>query len=115
MSGLPEKSSIRLPQAKGGGVTRLAYSFPDLDCLIKVCQVLNSAEIFPESRAFCDGEGNFYMLLVGEGLKAYSRLDKLTFIVEYGKRENPDCLLSYVAEHGRVICSDRAIETLSAF
>ena len=112
---LPERLPIRLPQAKNGGLTRLAYSFPDLDSLLTVCKILNLAEIHPESRAFSDGEGNFYLLLLGEGLKAFSRLDRLTFIVEYGRRENPDCLISYIAEHGKIICDNSAIETLSAF
>ena len=112
---LPEKLPVRLPQSRREGFTRLAYSFPDLSSLLTVCKILSLAEIYPESRAFSDGEGNFYLLLMGEGLKAFSRLDRLTFIVEYGKRENPDCLISYIAEHGKIICDNGAIETLSAF
>ena len=112
---LPEKLPIRLPQSRREVFTRLAYSFPDLGSLLTVCKILSLAKIYPESRAFSDSEGNFYLLLMGEGLKAFSRLDRLTFIVEYGKRENPDCLISYISEHGKIICESRAIETLSAF
>lgn len=112
---LPEKLPVKLPKSKREGFTRLAYSFPDLSSLLTVCRILSLAEIYPESRAFSDGEGNFYLLLLGEGLKAFTRLDRLTFIVEYGKRENPDCLISYISEHGKTICESRAIETLSAF
>ena len=80
--------------------------------LITVCRILDSAEIYPESRAYFDDSGNFYLLLQGTKMSAYSRHDRLTFIVEYGKRENPDCLVSYISEHGRVICQSSAIETL---
>ena len=64
---------------------------------------------------FADDEGKYYLLLLDVGMSAYSRLDKLTFILEYGRRENPDCLLSYVNEHGKVICREKAIETLSNY
>jgi negative regulator of genetic competence, sporulation and motility len=112
---LPEKITSRLPQAKSRDRARIAYSFSEMSHLLEVCKILRSSGIFPESRAFSDDTGKYYLLLLGEGLKAYSRLDRLTFIVEYGRRENPDCLVSYIAEHGRVICEMKAIETLSAF
>ena len=92
--------------------SRIAFSFSSMKDLITVCRILDSAEIYPESRAYFDDSGNFYLLLQGTKMSAYSRLDRLTFIVEYGKRENPDCLVSYISEHGRVICQSSAIETL---
>lgn len=98
------------PKSQEGG--RIAFSFPDVKSLCKVCRILKDNKLTPESRAFADGEGNCYLLLLNTGLSAYARLDKLTFILEYGKRENPDCLASYINEHGKEICSQGAIETL---
>ncbi|MBQ8408535.1 MAG: adaptor protein MecA [Clostridia bacterium] len=95
--------------AKGG---RIAFSFPDCESLLSVCKILNRASIRPESKAFADDVGNCYLLLLDTGTSAYTRLDSLTFILEYGERENPDCLTSYISEHGKVICRERAIETL---
>ena len=92
--------------------SRIAFSFKRAEDLFAVCKALARLEALPESRAFADDEGNFYLILICAGMSAYSRLDKLTFILEYGKRENPDCLLSYINEHGKIICAERAIETL---
>ncbi len=98
------------PKTQAGG--RIAFSFPDVKALCKVCKILNDNGLTPQSRAFADGDGNCYLLLLNTGTSAYARLDKLTFILEYGKRENPDCLASYISEHGKEICSRNAIETL---
>jgi negative regulator of genetic competence, sporulation and motility len=98
------------PRLQEGG--RIAFSFPDVRSLCKVCKILKDSGVTPKSRAFADGDGNCYLLLLNTGLSAYARLDKLTFILEYGKRENPDCLSSYISEHGKEICSQNAIETL---
>ena len=98
------------PRVQEGG--RIAFSFPDVKALCKVCRILMDNGITPQSRAFADGEGNCYLLLLNTGISAYARLDKLTFILEYGKRENPDCLSSYISEHGKEICSRNAIEML---
>lgn len=95
--------------------SRLAYSFKDMRSLLSVCKTLAAREAFPESRAFCDSDGNFYLLLLCSCTSAFSRLDSLTFMIEYGKRENPDCLMSYIAEHGKIICHEKAIETLCKF
>ncbi|MBE6685098.1 MAG: adaptor protein MecA [Ruminococcaceae bacterium] len=92
--------------------SRIAFSFAEPEDLFAVCKALNRADIRAQSRAFTDDEGKYYLLLLDVGMSAYSRLDKLTFILEYGRRENPDCLLSYVNEHGKVICREKAIETL---
>lgn len=94
---------------------RIAFSFPDCARLLKVCRILDHSSFHPESRAFADENGNCYLLLSSTGTSAYARLDRLTFIIEYGKRENPDCLVSYIYEHGKVICDSCAIETLSQY
>jgi negative regulator of genetic competence, sporulation and motility len=104
----------RLPAPREKRNARLAYSFPSVKELIKVCKILRTAQLTPESRAFYDENGIFYLLLTDAGVSAFSRLDALTFIVEFGRRENPDCITSYINEHGRIICDSNAIETLSA-
>lgn len=96
-------------------LSRIAFSFDSPGHLFKVCRILKSGGVTPESRAFADEDGRYYLLLLDTGMSAYSRLDRLTFIIEYGKRENPDCLVSYISEHGKVICDDKAIETLAEF
>lgn len=105
-----KKGSIR-KSAHG----RIAFSFPSLSELISICRLLDRFDIHPESRAFTDENGHGYLLLMSTGMSAYSRLDRLTFILEYGQRENPDCLVSYISEHGKIICDKKAIETLCRF
>ena len=94
---------------------RIAFSFPDCGSLLKVCRILDRSDFRAESRAFSDEGGNYYLLLTNTGTSAYSRLDRLSFIIEYGKRENPDCLISYIYEHGKVICNRDAIKILARF
>lgn len=96
-------------------LSRIAFSFPTITELCKVCHILETSGIKPESRACTDDIGGFYLILFGAGMSAYSRLDRLTFINEYGRRENPDCLISHISEHGKIICEDHAIETLAPF
>ena len=107
--------AMRMPASAEERKTRMAFSFPSLKELITVCRLLSDSGLSIESQAFADDGGGFFLLLRGPELSAFSRLDKLTFIIEYGKRENPDCLVSYIAEHGKVICRAGAIETLSVF
>ena len=122
---LPEKKHPELPASAPPDVSpeekalarehkcsRIAFSFTAASDLFAVCKALHRSDVIPQSRAFADDEGNYYLLLLGTGMSAYSRLDKLTFILEYGKRENPDCLSSYINEHGKIICEEKAIETL---
>jgi negative regulator of genetic competence, sporulation and motility len=113
--GVSDKLTKKTPSVKEERNSRIAFSFPNLSDMLEVCRILNSLGVRTESRAFADEDGNFYLLLLGTGMSAYSRLDKLTFISEYGKRENPDCLVSYVTEHGKTICEEKAIETLCKF
>ena len=90
----------------------MAFSFLKLCDLISVCRILATSKPWQSSHAFSDGDG-YYLYLPDTGASAYSRLDRLTFILEYGKRENPEALLSYISEHGRILCRENAIEILS--
>ena len=110
---LPSPTEKSLSPKRNDLHSRIAFSFSRVSDLIRVCKILKENETSTESRAFCDEDGNFYLLLLGTGMSAYSRLDRLTFIHEYGKRENPDCLIPYISEHGRVVCQKNAVETLA--
>ena len=104
-----------LPQSKRMEGGRLAFSFLCLEDLCAVCRRLNKIGAHVESKAFRDAQGNFYLLLSNTGMSAYTRLDKLTFIVEFGARERFDDVCTYLSEHGSIICEDDAVEILSAF
>jgi negative regulator of genetic competence, sporulation and motility len=109
-SHLPEyKERAKLPMSHQGG--RMAFSFDSMESLLSVCQALDHMGVYPQSRAFSDGE-NWYLLLSDTETSAFARLDRLTFILEYGRRENPDCLTTYINEHGQLICDKNAIKTL---
>lgn len=97
------------------GCGRMAFSFASQKSLFSVCRILRSRSILPDSRAYRDESGRYYLFLTGTGMAAYSRLDKLTFILEYGKKENPEHLCSYINERCFEICASRAIETLAEF
>jgi negative regulator of genetic competence, sporulation and motility len=99
-------------RADGG---RLAFSFSSLRDICTVCRRMNEDEDIPESRAFRDVEGSFYLLLWGTGMSAYTRLDRFSFISEFGARERFDDLNTYLGEYGRIICPDKAIQTLAEF
>ena len=118
---LPEKrsnSSVllnerahRLPSAHH---RHLAYSFSSLKDMCLVCKILNSIESKIESKAF-QVAGRFYLILSGASVSPYSRLDRFSFLAEYGNREDPDAILTYISEHGKEICSEKAIQTLGAY
>ncbi len=113
MINLPEGRSESLPAPREKRSSRIAYSFEDMASLLKVCKILNTKSMRAESSAYKDDSGGFYLLLTDTGTSAYSRLDALTFITEYGRRENPDCLISYISEHGSVICGKNAVGILA--
>jgi negative regulator of genetic competence, sporulation and motility len=106
----PRKSS--LPQQRKNDVGKIAFCFNSIRDLCIVCAILLERGIMAGSRAFKDEIGVFYLLLSGTGMSAYSRLDKLSFIYEYGVRESFDEIATYLCEHGTVICEEGAIELL---
>ena len=94
---------------------KLAFSFSSLTDICAVCRRLDQGDDVPESRALRDGDGNFYLLLWGTGMSAYTRLDRFSFIAEFGVRERFDDLNTYLDEYGLVICPDKAVQTLAMF
>ncbi len=100
------------PSEKPAKVGRMAFSFASLEELCAACRVLHKMSKDTESTAYIDEEDRCYLLLSGVGSSAYSRLDRFSFLYEYGERESVDCLISYINEHGRTLCPSDAVETL---
>ncbi len=94
---------------------RMIFSFESIDLLCTVCRTIASKKTEYESRAYFDEYGTYYLVLNNIGLTAYSRIGPLSFILEYGQRERSDHALTYLFEHGKVICPEHAVEILSQF
>lgn len=106
----PRKNT--LPQPKKSEIGRLAFAFERLSDLCLVCAIMLERGIVAGSRALCDEIGVFYLLLWDTGMSAYSRLDRLSFIYEYGVRESSDERITYLCEHGKIICDNDAVDIL---
>lgn len=111
---LPEHADI-LPKSLESEFGRVAFSFDSLSDIFKVCRLLKSKGFSGRSHALKDMEGKYYLFILGLDMKAYSRLDDMSFIYEYGKKERWDTLFTYLEEHGKVLCFDNAVDVLSAF
>ncbi len=103
-----KETGIALPRTFG----RMAYSFPSAEVLCRVCRVLSGRGKRLCGSAFSDDCGRYYLLLENVGNAVYNRLDGLSFLSEFGERENPDALLAYIAEHGKVLCAEHAVSLL---
>ncbi len=94
---------------------KMIFSFESLRDICAVCKILNQKNTNISSRAYRGANEEFYLVLENTNMSAYSRLDSMTFILEFGKRERADHINTYLCEHGQIICSERALETLSQF
>lgn len=104
-----------LPAHRRPTFGKMIFSFESLRDICAACKILNQKDVDIDSRAY-RGEGNdFYLVLENANMSAYSRLDDLTFILEFGRRERADHINTYLLEHGRTICAEHALETLSQF
>ncbi len=104
-----------LPSGKKHESYKMYFSFGSFEDICKVCRVLRKKMLAVESCAFSDNSGRFFLSLSTSGMAAYTRLDKLTFILEYGEREKSDATSTYLAEHGRILVKDGAVEVLGMF
>ena len=91
------------------------YSFGDLGSLCKVCALLNGLHLSIEAGAHKGDNGLYYLCMEGEDLNEYTRLNKISFILEYGERERGYDTSTYIEEHATPICRTDAIATLSQF
>ena len=107
--------SDKTPKLPEGEFGKLAFSFQFISDVLKVCRLLKSKGFSGRSHVLKDNEGKYFLFLFGLNMKAYSRLDDLTFICEYGDKERWDTLFTYLEEHGNAISLDNAVEVLSVF
>lgn len=109
-----ELRAFKQPKKETDSIKK-AYSFDSLSSLLSVCKILSSNKNAPESSAFFDKDGKWYLLLSIDGDFDEDELriiSDLTFITEYGSRENANSLSLYLGEYGKEICEKNAIETL---
>ena len=97
------------------GFGRMIFSFETLGDLCRVCKVLLHSSLSLQSRAYKGEDDGFYLVLDNTNCAAYTRLDKLTFILEFGSRERTDHLTTYLCEHATPICEGDAISLLANF
>ena len=82
------------------------YSFDTLERLISACRRMKPLSDGVCGTAYSDSFGKYFLLLRHSGLSPYTRLDKFTFILEYGKREGAENFESYIREYGSWVCED---------
>ncbi|MBO5305477.1 MAG: adaptor protein MecA [Clostridia bacterium] len=111
LSGRVTKTSLeRLGE---GGRERIgAYVFDELSSLLSVCRQLYARKWRGKSEAYRGHDGKCYLLLCEKTQDTYATLDRLSFISEYGQRENADNVRLYIREHADCICQSRAVQTL---
>ena len=95
---------------------RTAYSFNNIDNLIAVCRRLDAIGFSDKSSAWRSAinESKYFLLLEEPEENAYLPLTEYSFILEYGKNENLKNTLLFIHEHAFPICTQYAVETLSA-
>ena len=96
-------------QKKAPSPQRTYQSLYSFDCfynLISSCRRLLPFGKDIDSIAYSDISGRYFLLLKHANLSPYTRLDKFTFVLEYGKRENTENFDRYIQEYGNWICKD---------
>lgn len=104
-----------LPTQRRSTIGKMIFSFESLRDMCDVCKILKEKKSGVESRAYRGADDNYYLVIENANMSAYCRLDSLTFILEYGRRERADHISTYLSECGKAICLENAIETLSDF
>lgn len=102
----------RSPKSKGQITTKniySVYSFEKAEWLIKVCRRLSDMGYIGESSVYSCDDGRCYLFLSDINSASYIPLDEFSFILEYGKRENPEIMRYYVSEYGKAICDKNAV------
>lgn len=102
-----------LPKSRKYENGQMVFSFDSLHDVCAVCRILQAKNAEVTAVAYRGEADDFYLVLDNTNLSAYSRLDSLSFILEYGRREHTDYINTYLCEHGKMICPKNAIEILS--
>ncbi len=103
------------PEEKRAMLYNMIFSFDSLDELCTVCRLLRKKGIILTSSAYIGEDGRYYIRLEDTSMSAYTRLDELSFLHEYGIRERTEHISTYLCEHSRTICSQNAVKLLSEF
>ena len=102
-----------LPSNKDKQQIKMVFSFESLDNLCAASKRISKLPKQYESAVYRGYGDDYYLLLTSLDLSAYSRLDPIALISEYGKRERGDIFSMYLGEHCKKICESGAIETFS--
>lgn len=115
-----QENSVRkeAQRSKRRAKRRKAFRFERLEDLVSACKRLAENGSSPQSEAFTDLEGEWFLILSYSDEEYSEILDmlpvsELSFISEYGSPEEARSLSLYLGEYGREICASDAIETLS--
>ena len=76
-----------------------------LSALLALCRRLQEAPQLLHSEALQDERGTWWLLVHYKG--------RLPYLAEYGELREGSSARLYLAEHGKVICAENAIQTLS--
>ena len=101
------------PIGNTGHFKKMIFSFESLKDVCAASKQLLRLKKKYESSAYKGLSDDYYLVIAGLDQSNYSRLDPLSIINEYGKRERSDIFSSYIAERCTEICKCDAIEVLS--
>ena len=104
-----QKTALQ-PSPQGGGFHRdCAYRFELLTDLLRACERLARIGYVPESAAYRDERGIYFLFLSVTASSPFSIPQELEFLVEYGSIENASVLRLYIREHATLIASPDAV------
>lgn len=102
-----------LPKNNDKGKVKMIFSFESLDSICAASKRIAKLPQQYESAIYRGYGDDYYLLLSSLDVSAYSRLDPISLISEYGKRERSDIFSMYLYEHCTEICASRAVEIFS--
>ncbi len=105
--------SLKRKESSRGQTEILSFVFDSVKSLLDACRTARFSAIIPPSRAYVDDLGVCYLFLDLSGKNDITYLR--TIINEYGKEAPTETINTHIEEHGKIICTDRAIEVLSVF
>lgn len=88
------------------------FVFERIEDLLTVCRRLRAIGYPHASSAYISDAHRFYLFVDRPAHEKSAGISPYAFLGEYGKAESPDCLLSFLFEHGRVLCEQNAVEQL---
>lgn len=85
-----------------------AFRFERLEDLLAVCRQLRAFGFAHRSAAFRDEKNHYYLFTEAPGVHR-------PMINEYGRSASAGAIGLYIAEHGKEICTENAVEVLGKF